>query len=221
MNKYITNIHIIKPEIKSKNENGLFLKDNLDNKEKKISTEQFIFEIEKKISEEIDVLEKRKKELWKNERFFNEKGFILTDKSCERMAMLIHYIVSGIPVLLEGPTGTSKTRTTLIACEYITEILNKESKYDDSLLRFNLSEETKIDDLLVKFTGDSNSASGLKIEEGQFFKAYTKGHKILLDEINLAPREVLECIQQALDSKILSVESSGKVLKKYKMNKNF
>ena len=137
------------------------------------------------------------------------------------MAMLIHYILSGIPVLLEGPTGTSKTRTTLIACEYITKVLNKDSEYDDSLLRFNLSAETKIDDLLVKFTGDNNSASGLKVEEGQFFKAYTKGHKILLDEINLAPREVLECIQQALDSKILSVECSGKVLKKYKMHPNF
>ncbi len=136
------------------------------------------------------------------------------------MTMLIHYILSGIPVLLEGPTGTSKTRTTLIACDYITEIINKGTK-KDNLLRFNLSAETKIDDLLVKFTGDNNSASGLKVEEGQFFKAYTKGHKILLDEINLAPREVLECIQQALDSKVLSVESSGKVLKKYPMNKNF
>ena len=137
------------------------------------------------------------------------------------MAMLLHYIVSGIPVLLEGRTGTSKTRTTLIACEYITKILNKDLKYDDSLLRFNLIAETKIDDLLVKFTGDNNSASGLKVEEGQFFRAYTKVHKILLDEINLAPREVLECIQQALDSKVLSVESSGKVLKKYPMHKNF
>ena len=135
--------------------------------------------------------------------------------------MLIHYILSGIPVLLEGPTGTSKTRTTLIACDYITNIINKDSKFTDSLLRFNLSAETKIDDLLVKFTGDNNSASGLKVEEGQFFKAYTKGHKILLDEINLAPREVLECIQQALDSKVLSVESSGKILKKYPMHKNF
>ncbi len=89
-----------------------------------------------------------------------------------------------------------------------TQILNKDSEFDDSLLRFNLSAETKIDDLLVKFTGDNNSC--LKVEEGQFFKAYTKGHKILLDEINLAPREVFECIQQALDSKVLSVESSEK-----------
>ena len=121
-------------------------------------------------------------------------GYVLTDKSCERMAILIHYILSGIPVLLEGPTGTSKTRTTLIACEYITKFINEESKNDDLLLRYNLSAETKIDDLLLKITGDEYSASGLKIEEGQFFKAYTKGHKILLDSINLAQSEVLECI---------------------------
>ena len=196
------------------------MKDNQDTGQK-VSTEQFILEAEQKIKNEFDVLEENKKKLRENEEFFNKMGYVLTDKSCERMAMLIHYILSGIPVLLEGPTGTSKTRTTLIACEYITQILNKDSEFDDSLLRFNLSAETKIDDLLVKFTGDNTSASGLKVEEGLFFKAYTKGHKILLDEINLAPREVLECIQQALDSKILSVESSGKILKKYKMNKNF
>ena len=219
LSDYITNIHIIKPIVKSKNETG-FLKDNLESS-KKTGTEQFILEVEQKIFNEIDILEKNKKELKKHEKFFNDLGYVLTEKSCERMAMLIHYILSGIPVLLEGPTGTSKTRTTLIACEYITKIYNKDSKYDDSLLRFNLSAETKIDDLLVKFTGDNNSASGLKIEEGQFFKAYTRGHKILLDEINLAPREVLECIQQALDSKVLSVECSGRVLQKYDMNKNF
>jgi hypothetical protein len=40
------------------------------------------------------------------------------------MGMLIHYILSEIPVLLEGAIGTSKTRTTLIACEYITKIIN-------------------------------------------------------------------------------------------------
>ena len=196
------------------------MKDNIDTT-KKTETDEFILYSEQNITNDIDILEENKKKLRKSEQFFNDIGYVLTDKSCERMAMLIHYILSGIPVLLEGPTGTSKTRTTLIACEYITKILNKDSDDDDSLLRFNLSAETKIDDLLVKFTGDNNSASGLKVEEGQFFKAYTKGHKILLDEINLAPREVLECIQQALDSKVLSVECSGKILKKYKMHPNF
>ena len=217
--QYITNIKTIKIIPTSKNETG-FLKDNkIDTA--KTSNEDFIFAVDQKISDNIDILEKMKQKLREQKDFFDNLGYVLTDKSCERMAMLIHYILSGIPVLLEGQTGTAKTRTALIACEFISKIINKDSKDDDSLLRFNLSAETKIDDLLVKFAGDNESASGLKVEEGQFFKAYTRGHKILLDEINLAPREVLECIQQALDNKILSVESSGKVLKKYPMNKNF
>jgi predicted lactoylglutathione lyase len=102
-------------------------------------------------------LEEIKNELRKSEQFFNNMGFVLTDKSCERIAMLIHYIKSGIPVLLERPIDTSKKRITI-----------KESDDDDSLLRFTLSAETKIDDLLVKFTGDNNSASGIKVEEGLF-----------------------------------------------------
>ena len=184
-----------------------------------IDEDTFILNINTRIEDNIDILKEKKEELFKEKEFFDKKGYVLTDKSCERMAMLIHYIQNGIPVLLEGPTGTSKTRTTLIACDYITEKINKNKKKDE-LLRFNLSAETKIDDLIVKYSGDNNSASGLKVEEGLFFTAYTKGHKILLDEINLAPREVLECIQQSLDSKVLSVESSGKVLKKYKMHEN-
>lgn len=43
-------------------------------------------------------------------------GFVLTEKSCERIVILLHYILNGIQVLLEGPTGTGKTRTALITC---------------------------------------------------------------------------------------------------------
>ena len=118
-----------------------------------------------------------KTNLRKHEDYFNKLGYVLTDKSCERMAMLIHYILRGIPVLLEGQTGTEKTRTILIVCEFISKIINKDSKHDDSLLRFNLSAETKIDDLLVKFSGDNKSASGIKVEEGQFFKLIQKDIK--------------------------------------------
>lgn len=49
----------------------------------------------------------------KKEKFFKKQGFILTNESMERMTLLIHYILNGIPVLFEGNTGTSKTRTTL------------------------------------------------------------------------------------------------------------
>ena len=134
----------------SKNENG-FLKDNINNP-KKIFIEHFILEINQKIDKSIDIFEENKNKLRKHKDFFNKMEYILTDKSCERIAMLIHYILGGISVLLEGPTGTSKTRIVIITREYITNIINKDSKYDDSLLRFNLYAETKKDDLLVKFT---------------------------------------------------------------------
>ncbi len=145
------------------------------------------------------------------------------------MAKLIHYIKTKIIVLLEGPTGTSKTRTTLIAHKYIKYIENlkknkkkeDDEKEEDELIRFNLSAETKIDDLIAKYTGDPESPAGLKIENGPFFRAFTEGKLLLLDEINLAPSSVLQCIQQALDSKILSIEIPGRPLQQYEMNQNF
>ena len=139
------------------------------------------------------------------------------------------HINNVIPVLLEGPTGTSKTRTTLIANEYINKILNKKSKDDKIIsnnsvlirLRFDLIAETKIDTLLKKFGVDKNSASVLKIKEGQFLKIYAKRNTFLFDPINLTSREVLQYILRFLNSKSLSFEYIGKVLKIHKMHQNF
>ena len=178
------------------------------------------------------IIEKERKELFKQKDYLASLGFILTEKSSERMAKLIHYIKTKIFVLLEGPTGTSKTRTTLIAYKYkrhMKKIKRKKHNSDEDeeeenekdLLRFNLSAETKVDDLIAKYTGDPQSPAGLKIENGPFFKAFTKGYLLLLDEINLAPFSVLQCIIQALDSKILSLEIPGRPLQQYPMHPNF
>ena len=85
-------------------------------------------------------------------------GFILTNKSKERLALLIHYNLIGVPVLLEGNTGTAKTRTSLIAANYINKFIhNKDPKKKIKLIRFNLSEETRIDDMTAKFVSDNKS----------------------------------------------------------------
>ena len=55
----------------------------------------------------------------KDEEFFIKNDYILTEGSCERLAKLIHYIECKNPVLLEGPTGASKTFTVKIAFEYL------------------------------------------------------------------------------------------------------
>ena len=120
-----------------------FFKDISIKSEEKDSVNKFMLNINSGITKTLDINEENKKELKKHEDFFNKLGYVLTDKSCERISILIHYIQSGIPALIEGPTGTSKTRTTLIACEYINKILNK-NKEKDSLLRFNLSAELKL-----------------------------------------------------------------------------
>ena len=59
------------------------------------------------------------------------------------------------------------------------------------------------------------------MKEGPFVEAYRNGHILLLDEINLAPSNVLQCIQQSLDNELLSVETNGNILLQVPKNKNF
>ena len=101
----------------------------------------------------------------------------------------------------------------------------KDSKNDDinntNYIKFNLSAETKIDNLMNKYVGDNKLVSGIRIEMGAFYKAFTTGMVLILDEINLAPKEVLDCIGQSLDNKVLSTELTGKGLEKCNMDNNF
>ena len=222
----------------SKNEDKKFLKDKKENEDNQ-KAEKIIYEISNSLKNCKGLLEKEMEEIKKHKDFFDKKNFILTDLSCKRMAEIIHYIKSGNPVLLEGDTGTAKTRTSVIACEYLMEYPNN-NNYDDennededyeelsnsehdnsNYIKFNLSADTKIDNLMNKYVGDSKSVTGIKIESGAFYKAFKHGKILILDEINLASKEVLDCIGQALDSKVLSTELTGKELKSCKMHKNF
>ena len=67
-------------------------------------------------------------------------------------------ISRGIPVLLEGPSGTSKT----FSAEIICDLLGKKK------IRFNLSSETTISDLLGRYIVNNESWAGIKMKEGPF-----------------------------------------------------
>lgn len=129
-------------------------------------------------------------------------NFIFTEGAEERLCKLRDYMKCGVPVLLEGPTGTSKT----LSVEIICKLLNKE------IIRFNLSSETKTKDLVGRFVGDVNSWAGLRQKDGPFHTAFKEGKVLLLDEINLASPSVLQCIEEALDSGVFSVEIPGRSL---------
>ena len=102
---------------------------------------------------------------------------------------------------MEGPSGTSKTFSTEFSCLV--------AKTKRPLIRFNMSSDTVPADLLGKMVGDKNSLAGISSQEGHFLKAFKYGHPLLLDEINLASQAVLQCIEEALDSEVISIEIPG------------
>ena len=174
---------------------------------------------ETNILKEIDKLKNTKTTFLKSncdENFLlNKYNYILTDQAKERLDKLYTYIKSGVPVILEGETGSSKTLSAEIICKYIYEMKKKDNltesstSSEDKYIKFNLSAETKINDLMQKFIGDKNSLSGLKIVDGPFYTAFKEGLPLILDEINLAPEEVLQCIEDTLDGGSINIDISG------------
>lgn len=146
-----------------------------------------------------------------NKKEIEEQNFIFTEGAEKRLQKLYNYIKVGVPVLLEGPTGTSKTLSSEIVCK----LLGVE------LIRFNLSSETKTQDLIGRYVGDDSSWAGITQQDGPFFQAFQQGKVLLLDEINLASASVLQCIEEALDSGVLSIEIPGRPLQEVVMNPNF
>ncbi|KAH0800171.1 Dynein heavy chain, cytoplasmic [Histomonas meleagridis] len=140
-----------------------------------------------------------------------KRNFIFTEGANERLSKLYDCLSVGIPVLLEGPTGTSKT----LSAEVVCKLMEKE------LIRFNLSSETKTCDLLGRYVGETNSWAGIIVKPGPFLQAFSQGKCLLLDEINLASPSVLQCIEEALDSGVISVEIPGMPLKAIKMHPEF
>ena len=208
-------------KLKPRNQSGQFLMDEKNEQKNIQSSLQQIIDNFPKTESIIKKYISDFKSDNKKKEFFKKQGFILTEKSMERMALLIHYLLNGIPVLFEGNTGTSKTRTTLTACNYIKKFIRKNDENKMELIRYNLSAETKIDDIIAKYISDQKSFVGLIVKNGPFVDAYVNGKIILFDEINLAPVNVLQCIQQSLDNNFLSVETNGKCLLKYEKHPNF
>ncbi|OHT12744.1 hypothetical protein TRFO_17377 [Tritrichomonas foetus] len=141
----------------------------------------------------------------------NLPSFIETKGSLERVNKVLDGIQSGIPVLLEGETGTSKTKTATIAS----------IKNNQKPIILNFSSQTTIEDLLGRITRNENSWSGFSFKNGPYTDAYVNGHCLILDEINLAHETVLQCIEASLDSGSLSFEVSGSETKVLRMHKDF
>ena len=152
-----------------------------------------------------------------DEEFLKSHNFVMTDNAKKRLSKLYTYIKAGVPLILEGDTGSAKTFSAELICEFIESKLKKTEKH----IKFSMNSEVKISDLLIKIVGNENSFTGIMINEGPFLKAAKNGIPLILDEINLSNPEVLQCIEESLDTGMISVDCGTFGLITQKINDGF
>ena len=213
-----------------KNEKYLFFTtENLENKKKRIVKNNADEVTQADIDAATTILDENLKtlkdqsqlkiKLFKNigefEKVANSLNFVLTETTISNLNRLLQPEVS--PILLKGDTGIGKSATIQVAA-YIR---------GKKLIRFNMSSQVTVDDLLGKVTIVKNVMTNEDTFEFQlspFAIAFKEGNWLLLDEMNLAPDNVLQCIENALDSKTLILHNpydSTKPVETITMDQNF
>ena len=91
------------------------------------------------------------------------------------------------PVLLQGPTSSGKTSMV----EYLAKLSG------NRFVRINNHEHTDLQEYMGTYVSDSEGR--LQYQEGILVRALREGHWIVLDELNLAPTDVLEALNRLLD----------------------
>lgn len=91
------------------------------------------------------------------------------------------------PVLVQGPTSSGKTSM----IEYLAKFSG------NKFVRINNHEHTDLQEYLGTYI--SGTDGQLRFQEGLLVQALREGHWIVLDELNLAPTDVLEALNRLLD----------------------
>lgn len=94
---------------------------------------------------------------------------------------------SKYPILLQGPTSAGKTSM----INYLAKITGHK------FVRINNHEHTDLQEYLGTYVSDSTGK--LSFREGVLVEALRNGYWIVLDELNLAPTDVLEALNRLLD----------------------
>ncbi|KAL6249838.1 AAA ATPase midasin [Rhinocladiella similis] len=91
------------------------------------------------------------------------------------------------PILLQGPTSAGKTSMV----EYLSKLSG------NKFVRINNHEHTDLQEYLGSYVSDADGK--LQYREGVLVNALRQGYWIVLDELNLAPSDVLEALNRLLD----------------------
>eukprot|EP01132_Coremiostelium_polycephalum_P002326 gene2326-2870_t len=114
--------------------------------------------------------------------------YILTPSIKANLNNLSRILVSRKhPILLQGPTSSGKTSMV----EYLAQ------RTGHRFIRINNHEHTDLQEYLGQYISDDKGK--LVFQEGILVEAVRKGYWVVLDELNLAPSEVLEALNRLLD----------------------
>lgn len=137
-------------------------------------------------------------ELLKLGPFYLERGampedmaeeYIMTPSVETKLVDLARIIVTRrFPVLIEGPTSSGKTSSV----EYLAR------RTGHRFIRINNHEHTDIQEYLGSYVSDPLTGK-LVFKDGLLVRALRNGDWIVLDELNLAPTDVLEALNRLLD----------------------
>ncbi|KAJ3030565.1 UNVERIFIED_CONTAM: AAA ATPase midasin [Siphonaria sp. JEL0065] len=114
--------------------------------------------------------------------------YVLTPSVETNLSRLARAVMSSkYPVLIQGPTSAGKTSMV----EYLA------TRTGHRFIRVNNHEHTDLQEYIGTYV--SNAEGKLVFREGVLVEALRKGHWIVLDELNLAPSDVLESLNRLLD----------------------
>ncbi|KAJ4439015.1 hypothetical protein ANN_14971 [Periplaneta americana] len=117
-----------------------------------------------------------------------DEKYILTPSVRSNLRDIVRIVSIGRhPVLLQGETSVGKT-------SLITYLAKASGNH---CVRINNHEHTDLQEYIGSYSADERGC--LVFREGVLVEAMRKGHWIILDELNLAPTDVLEALNRVLD----------------------
>ena len=136
------------------------------------------------------VIDKKTLTLGKYKEPFDDPKFIATPhvkKNISNVVRALH--AKRYPILLQGETSTGKT--SLI--NYLAKLMGY------NCIRLNNHEHTDLSEYIGNYESDAKNNGKLVFKEGPLITAMKNGDWIILDELNLAPSDVLEALNRLLD----------------------
>ncbi|CBZ26594.1 conserved hypothetical protein [Leishmania mexicana MHOM/GT/2001/U1103] len=116
-----------------------------------------------------------------------DEAFILTNSVKGHLKNLSRAVFANRPVLLEGPTSSGKSSMV----KYLAELTG------NKFVRINNHDSTEVQEYLGHYVTDE--LGKLRYVDGILVKAVRHGYWVVLDELNLAPTDVLEALNRLLD----------------------